>query len=82
MMNRIAASMICVLITAGSAMAEVGVGVDINTPNVRVQVGTPPQLHMTVVERELVIVREKEGVRGKKGHGRHNPNTTCKTGSH
>ena len=52
-------------------MAEVGVGVDINTPNVRVQVGTPPQLHMTVVERELVIVREKEGVRGKKGHGRH-----------
>ena len=71
MMNRIAASMICVLITAGFAMAEVGVGVDINTPNVRVQVGTPPQSYMTVVERERVIVRGKEGMIGKKGHGRH-----------
>jgi hypothetical protein len=43
------------------AAANVSVGVDVNTPNARVQVGTPapPPPHVTVVERERVIVREK-----------------------
>lgn len=58
-----------------AAAANVGVGVDISTPNVRVQVGNqaPQPPKVTVVERERVIVRETEVYhdRGKhKGHGK------------
>jgi hypothetical protein len=56
-------SAVGVLGMAGIAAASnVAVGVDINTPNARVQVGTPaPQPRAVVVERETVIVREKDG---------------------
>jgi hypothetical protein len=46
--------------------ASVGVGVDVNTPNVRVQVGNPaPPPRVVVMEPERVIVRE---------HDRHHDN--------
>lgn len=57
-----AGSIICLIgMTGIAAAANVNVGVDVVTPNVRVQAGNsaPPQ-HVTVVERERVIVREKE----------------------
>ena len=64
-------SAVCVMGMAGIAAAA-NVGVDVNTPNVRVQVGTPaPPPRVTVVEQERVIIREKEvhHDRGKhKGH--------------
>jgi hypothetical protein len=45
-----------------AAASNVAVGVDINTPNARVQVGTPaPQPRVAVVERERVVVVEKDG---------------------
>ncbi|KAA0893496.1 hypothetical protein [Oryzomonas rubra] len=61
---------------AGAAgAADVAVGVDVNTPNVRVQVGTPPPPPFAprtiVVERERAITHEREERhdRGKhKGH--------------
>jgi hypothetical protein len=74
MVNRLTGSMVGILVAANFAVAEAGVSVDVNTPNVRVQVGSPqpsPPAQMTVVERERVIVREREVVRGKKDHGRH-----------
>lgn len=50
------------------ATAEVGVGVDVSIPNVRVQVGThAPPPPVVVVERERVVVREK----GHHDRGRH-----------
>jgi hypothetical protein len=67
-------SAVCVMGMAGIATTSNGaVGVDVNTPNVRVQVGTPapPPPRVTVVEPERVIVRERDGHhdRGKhKGH--------------
>ncbi|KAB0672149.1 hypothetical protein F6V30_06165 [Oryzomonas sagensis] len=43
--------------------ADVAVGVDVNTPNVRVQVGAPPPPPLAprtvVVERERVITHER-----------------------
>jgi len=48
------------MVMANIAVAG-NVAVDVNTPNVRVQVGrTPPPPRVTVVERERVIVRETE----------------------
>jgi len=66
-MKRLAGSLLLVAATAGFAMAQVNVGVDVNTPNVRVQVGTPPPSHVTIVERERVIVRDVE----RKDNGKH-----------
>jgi len=44
-----------------AAAANVNVGVEVMTPNVRVQASnTAPPQHVTVVERERVIIREKE----------------------
>lgn len=55
-----------------AAASNVAVGVDVNTPNVRVQVAAPaPPPRVTVVEQERVVVRERGGHhdRGKhKGH--------------
>lgn len=55
---------VCVLgMAAVVAPSSGAVGVDVSTPNVRVQVGTPappPPPQVTVVERERVIVREKD----------------------
>jgi len=55
---------VCVLGMAGIVSPSNGaVGVDVSTPNVRVQVGTPappPPPQVTVIERERVIVRENE----------------------
>lgn len=67
-MNYLAGSLILVAATAGLAMGEVSVGV--RTPNVSVQVGTPqPAPHVTIVERERVIVKEVKKDNGKhKGH--------------
>ncbi len=65
-------SAVGVLGMAGVAAASnVAVGVDVTTPNARVQVATPaPPPRVTVVEQERVIVREKDHHdRGKhKGH--------------
>jgi len=55
-------STVVILSMAGIAYASnQSVGVDVNTPNVRVQVGTPapPPPRVTVVERERVIVHER-----------------------
>ena len=73
LMNAVVGSAVCVLGMVGIATASnVAVGVDVNTPNVRVQVATPaPPPRVTVVEQERVVVRERGGHhdRGKhKGH--------------
>jgi hypothetical protein len=61
LMKAVIGSAVGVLGLAGIAAAA-NVAVDVNTPNVRVQVGTPaPPPRVTVVERETVIVREKDG---------------------
>jgi len=52
-----------------AAAANVNVGVDVITPNVRIQAGNVPQpQQVTVVERERVIIHEKES---KHNHGKH-----------
>ena len=63
LMKMVIGSAVGVTGMAGIAFASnVAVGVDVNTPNVRVQVGAPaPPTPVTVVEREHVVVREKGG---------------------
>jgi hypothetical protein len=71
MIRKTTASMIIVLATASFSPAAAGV--DVYTPDVRVQVGTPqspPLPHVRVIERERVIVREHE-YEGKKDNGKH-----------
>ena len=72
-MKKVTSSVLLVLATAGFAMAGTAVGVDVNTPNVRVRVGTPqPPLlppPVTVVEHERVIVQEREIEH--RDHGKH-----------
>ncbi len=56
-------SLVCVIGVASVAFAgNVDVGVDVSTPNVRLQVGTtpppPPPPRATIIERERVIVRD------------------------
>lgn len=65
-MKKVLASIVGVLVTASFAMA--GVGVDVATPNVRVQVGTPQPPPVTVVHKETVIVKEKKDNGKHKGH--------------
>ncbi|MBC7963994.1 MAG: hypothetical protein H7Y05_13755 [Steroidobacteraceae bacterium] len=60
MLKKMAGSFVVVVATAGFALAAVGV--DVSTPNVRVQVGTPqapPPPQIRVIERERVIVEER-----------------------
>lgn len=61
-----AAGLLCMLLTANAAIAQVGVSV--STPNVSVQVGTtqpPPPPRVTVIEKERIVVKDN----GKhKGH--------------
>jgi len=54
-------STLCLLGIAGvSSQSSASVAVDVSTPNVRVQVGSPaPPPHITVVEHERVIIKEK-----------------------
>ena len=68
MIRKTIAGMIVVLTTAGIAAATVGV--DVSTPGVRVQVGTPqpPPPQVRVIERETVVVHEHGG---KKDNGKH-----------
>jgi hypothetical protein len=55
-----------------AAASNVAVGVDISTPNARVQVGTPaPPPRVVVVERETVIVHEKDRGKHKGQHKKH-----------
>jgi hypothetical protein len=66
-------SAVCVMAMSGiAATSNAAVGVDVRTPNVRVQVGTPaPPPPVVMVEPERVIVRERDEHhdRGKhKGH--------------
>ncbi len=71
MVRKTTASILCVLATASFATAAVGV--DVSTPNVRVQVGTPqapPPPQVRVIESERVIVKERE-YRGRKDNGKH-----------
>ena len=78
-------SAICVMAMSGIAtVSNAAIGVDVSTPNVRVQVGTPapPPPQVTVVERERVVVRERGGHhdRGKhKGHYRRSIRNTRST---
>ena len=65
MIRKTTAGMIVVLATASFATAAVGV--DVNTPNVRVQVGNPAPPPVVVVpppvrviERERVIVEDRD----------------------
>ena len=71
LMKTVIGSAVCVMGMACIAAAS-NVAVDVSTPNVRVQVGTPaPQPRVTVVEQERIIVRERDEHhdRGKhKGH--------------
>jgi len=77
MIKRLAGTVFIIASTAGFAIAAVNV--DVNTPNVRVQVGSPiatPPPQVRVIEHERVIVREREYERkhdnGKhKGHKKH-----------
>ena len=60
LMNAVIGSAVGMMSMAGIATAS-NVGVDVSTPNVRVQVGNPaPPPHVTVLERERVIVRERD----------------------
>jgi hypothetical protein len=63
------ASLICtaaIIGLTGSAMAA-NVSVDVQTPNARIQVGTPqPKKEVVVVEKERIIVKEEK--KGKKKH--------------
>lgn len=71
MFTRLAVVFAVVAASAGYAVATVGV--DVNAPGVRVQVGTPqapPPPQVRVIERERVVVREKEYV-GHKDNGKH-----------
>lgn len=70
-MKSLVASMVIVVATTGISVAS-DVSVDVSTPNARVQVGThpPPPPPVRVVEREHVIVKEKEYT-GKHDHGKH-----------
>jgi hypothetical protein len=72
----IAGSMVAVIGMAGVAFADnVSVGVDVNTPNVRVRATNappPPPPQVTVVERERVIVREKDSHHDNGKHKGHN----------
>jgi len=63
-------SAVGVVVMANIAVAgNVAVGVDVNTPNVRVKVGSAPAPRpVTVVEKERVVVVEKEG---KHDNGKH-----------
>jgi len=57
-----AVCMMCMAGMAAQSSASVAVGVDVNTPNVRVQVGNPaPPPRVVVMEPERVIVRERDG---------------------
>jgi hypothetical protein len=59
------------LVFATSGFATAAVGVDVNTPNVRVQVGTPqPPPQVRVIERERVIVKDHE-YEGRRDNGKH-----------
>jgi len=68
-MKKVLVSVAAVLATASIAMAGANVGVDVATPNVRVQVGTSQPPPVTVVQRETVVVKEVRKDNGKhKGH--------------
>lgn len=61
MIRKVTTTIVCVFATASFATAAVGV--DVNTPNVRVQVGgyqPPPPPQVRVIERERVIVKERD----------------------
>ena len=61
MMKAAVGSVIGVVAMAGIAAASnVNVGVDVVTPNVRVRASNVPPPPVTVVERERVIIHEKE----------------------
>lgn len=72
-MKRVTGSIVLVLAAAGFSAAGVNVGV--STPNASIYVGTPqPAPQVTVVERERVVVEERqhEEDNGKhKGHYKH-----------
>lgn len=71
MIRKLSGSIVLVAVTAGFAVAAVGV--DVSTPNVRVQVGAPqapPPPQVRIIERERVIVHENEYVE-RKDKGKH-----------
>ena len=74
MSKKAAVSIFVGLLTASFAMAaNSAVNVDVSTPNVRVQVGSPqapPPPQVQVIERERVIIKEHE-YKGKKDRGKH-----------
>lgn len=74
MLTKVLKSLFVVLLTAPFAIAaNPSVNVDVSTPNVRVQVGTPqapPAPQLRVVERERIVVREDQ-YKGKKDRGKH-----------
>ena len=74
MIKKMIGSTFVVLLTASFALAAgPSVSVDVSTPNVRVQVGTPqapPAPQVRVIERERVIVKENY-YEGKKDRGKH-----------
>lgn len=79
-------SLVCVIGVASVALAgNVDVGVDVSTPNVRLQVGTqappPPPPRVTVVERERVIVRDGDR-RHDRGHHKGHYKKYKKHGKH
>ena len=68
-MKKVASSIIFVLAAANFSVASVNV--EVNTPNASVRVGTPPPApHVTVIERERVIVKE-DRYEGRKDNGKH-----------
>lgn len=71
MVRKSITGLFCLLAVASVATAGTSVGVDIATPNARVQVGTspaPPPPRVVVVEKERVVVHEHGG---KKDNGKH-----------
>ena len=75
MIRKLITSLLCVLAAASIAAAGTSVGVDIATPNARVQVGTnsaPPPPPVVVVEKERVVVKEhKDNGKHKGQHKKH-----------
>jgi hypothetical protein len=60
MVKKLVSSILVAAVSAGFASAATNV--EVTTPNIRVQVGTPkpPPPPITVIERETVIVKEKD----------------------
>ena len=85
MIRKSLTGLLCVLAVASVASAGTSVGVDIATPNARIQVGTspaPPPPQVVVVEKERVVVKDHKDNGKHKGHKKHKKDKHKGEGEH